>query len=168
MGHNDTQHHHRKIPAASMDASSEMPEYIPESITSQHLSSSETWFVASVCSAREADIDIISRALRAFLWNGTGGFRIPLEQLALLSNRGVLNLDLPSTKVKSLSSRYVIQQRSLRVGQHIIRLTTYIISVKSIYVTHIKRPDTKMVIEQPMLNWRKIWYNIDSCQPTVY
>lgn len=76
-----------------------------------------------VCGALEANIEIVSRAMRAFLWNGSGGFRIPLEQLVLPRHRG-LNLHLPSAKPKSLlSSRYVIQQRSLRVGtQHIIHV----------------------------------------------
>lgn len=50
---------------------------------------------------------------------------------------------------------------------YIPELTITIISAKSIYLTHIKRlPETKIVTEQPTLNWRKIWYNIGSRQLT--
>uniref|UniRef100_A0A182XLE3 Uncharacterized protein n=1 Tax=Anopheles quadriannulatus TaxID=34691 RepID=A0A182XLE3_ANOQN len=67
------------------------------------------WFVASVCGARAMDIAKVTCTVNSFLWDGSGGFRVPLQQLALPRNRGGLNLHLPAIMAKALLTNRILE-----------------------------------------------------------
>uniref|UniRef100_A0A182IEA8 Uncharacterized protein n=1 Tax=Anopheles arabiensis TaxID=7173 RepID=A0A182IEA8_ANOAR len=96
------------------------------------------WFIASVCSARSMDIDLISRTVRSFLWDGSGGFRIPLTQLALPRRRGGLNLHIPAITATALLVNRLRQMMIERLS------------------------DPKVALESPSTDWRWIWKNVSS------
>uniref|UniRef100_A0A182XC04 Uncharacterized protein n=1 Tax=Anopheles quadriannulatus TaxID=34691 RepID=A0A182XC04_ANOQN len=48
------------------------------------------------------DIAKATCTVNSFLWDGSGGFRVPLQQLALPRIRGGLNLHLPAIMAKAL------------------------------------------------------------------
>uniref|UniRef100_A0A182FWV2 Uncharacterized protein n=1 Tax=Anopheles albimanus TaxID=7167 RepID=A0A182FWV2_ANOAL len=79
------------------------------------------WYVASVCSARAKDIAKVTSIIGAVLSNGSGGIRVPLQQLAQPRHRGGLNLHVPAINTAVLlTNRYVKEQRCLAIGrQHI-------------------------------------------------
>uniref|UniRef100_A0AAG5DMJ3 Reverse transcriptase domain-containing protein n=1 Tax=Anopheles atroparvus TaxID=41427 RepID=A0AAG5DMJ3_ANOAO len=95
------------------------------------------WFVASVCGSRASDIAKVTSIVGSLLWNGSGGIRVPLQQLALPRDRGGLNLHIPEVKaIALLVNRYVAEQQSLEFGaQHIscVRNPPDITSIPSSY-----------------------------------